>query len=78
MASRYPGEVRRITCQCLVCGRSFRRFKSQLARYGDGSFCSIECFSVARRLFNLALATGRLEPIFKELTAALREQEKAA
>jgi hypothetical protein len=27
--------------RCRLCGRSFRRFKSQIVQPGDGSFCSI-------------------------------------
>jgi hypothetical protein len=78
MASRYPGEVRRITCRCLICGRHFGRFKSKLAHPGEGHFCTAACYAAAQRLFFGALATGRLEPIFEELAEALRDEEKAA
>jgi hypothetical protein len=64
-------EVGHIFCQCLICGRSFRVFKSE-ARRGEGKFCSIGCRDASRHLFRFALATDRLEPIMRELAAALK------
>jgi hypothetical protein len=61
---------------CRLCGRPFRRFKSKLAPPSYGSFCTRACFWAAWHLFNLALETERLEPIFKELAAILKEEEK--
>jgi hypothetical protein len=66
--------------RCRLCGRSFRRFKSQIVQPGDGSFCSILCRDAAWHLFSEALALEQLEPILRELVAAVkkRDQQKAA
>jgi hypothetical protein len=65
-------EVGHIHRHCLICGRPFRRFKSQIVRPGHGYFCSLGCRDAAGHLFRLALATDRLEPILEELAAALK------
>jgi hypothetical protein len=78
MASRYPGEVRRVSCRCLICGRPFMRSKSHVARRENGNFCTRQCYTVSQRLFRLAVQTGRFEEIMKGLAAILRDEEKAA
>jgi transposase-like protein len=77
MASRYPGEERRVSYKCLICGRYFRRFRSQAIR-GDGRFCTRACHRMSVRLYHLALSTGAFEEIMKGLAAILSEEKKAA
>jgi hypothetical protein len=73
---RYP-EERRVSRKCRVCGRTFRRFKSQIAR-GKGSFCSTPCRDTGWRLFSLVLETERFEPLMRELAAILKEEKENA
>jgi hypothetical protein len=66
-----PGHIFR---HCVLCGKPFRLFKSQLRRpRRQGLFCTNRCHAVALKLFSTGLATGRLEPVLKELLAEARE-----
>ena len=57
---RYPYEA--IYRHCLVCKRPFRVWRCELLS-NRAKFCTIKCYSAARRLFSKALADGRLELI---------------
>ena len=73
MRKRGEGRVSR---QCLLCGRTFRVFKANLTRRGNGNFCSKKCLFAAWHLFSEALALERMGPILKELAAIAREKEQ--
>lgn len=64
---RYPerGHVYR---RCVMCGRPFRVCNSQLARR-SARFCTVRCYHAALRAFTEALASDRLEIIFRESAA---------
>jgi hypothetical protein len=70
--------VGHVYLRCRLCKRPFRRFKSQIVRYGDGSFCTRQCYFAAWHLFSEALAMEQLEPIFQALAEALKEKKRAA
>jgi hypothetical protein len=74
---RYP-EVGHVYRRCRVCGRNFRVGKSRSVRQGEGHFCTMQCLGAAWHLFSFALATEQLDPIFKALAAAMKEQEEKA
>jgi hypothetical protein len=75
MARPQAPEVGHTFKRCLVCGRNFRRFRSQLKRCGWGRFCSIDCRSAAWHLFSYALSCEKLEPLFQALAAELKAGE---
>jgi hypothetical protein len=67
MARVKAPEVGHLWKQCVICGKNFRKFRSQIRRSGEGRFCGIPCRNVAWHLFSEALATEKLEPLLNEL-----------
>jgi hypothetical protein len=62
---RYPGHGI-IYRQCIVCGRSFRVWRSELLP-NRARFCTRECYNASRYLFSKALAEGRIKVGGEEL-----------
>jgi hypothetical protein len=58
-----PGAIHR---QCIMCGRSFRVWASELKKPNRAKFCTKSCYSKSRRAFTAALSDGRLEAILTE------------
>jgi ferredoxin len=69
---RYP-QVGHLFRKCVVCGRVFRIYKSDL-KWGACMFCTRKCHRVSRSLFRRMLADGRLEPLLKEAIAELQKE----
>ena len=68
-----PGHIFR---QCVLCGRPFRIFKSQLVRpRRRGRFCTNKCHALALKLFGEALASGQLEPLLQQMIAEEMKKE---
>jgi hypothetical protein len=69
-----PGAIHR---QCIMCGRPFRVWESELKKANRGKFCTRECYSESRRAFSEALCDGRLESILMEELARARSKRRA-
>jgi hypothetical protein len=55
-----PGAIYR---HCIMCGRPFRVWASELRKPNRGKFCTRSCYSASRRAFSVALCEGQLEHI---------------
>jgi hypothetical protein len=61
----YPGPGA-INGRCIMCGRSFRVWASELRKPNRAKFCTKACYSELRRVFSTALSDGRLERILTD------------
>jgi hypothetical protein len=69
-----PGPIYR---HCIVCGRPFRVWKCELLR-NRAKFCTQRCYFISRRLFSIALASGRLEVILANELEHMRTEGREA
>jgi hypothetical protein len=65
-------EVGHVFRKCLVCGKTFRVWRSQLT-YRAGDFCTQKCHRIARKLFRKMLREGLLEPLLQQMIAEERK-----
>jgi hypothetical protein len=63
------GEIGHEWRQCLICKKSFRRYKCYLTQPGWGRFCSCQCQGRAWRLFSVLLGEGWFDERLKEMEA---------
>jgi hypothetical protein len=68
-------EVGHVFRKCLICGRTFRVWRSRLT-YRAGDFCTVRCFHVGLKVFSKLLKDGRFEALLEQVIS--EEMKKAA